>query len=169
MNTTRLFYKTKRHYLFAYTIVRFFLSAMSSKSTTVSTDKSIIDEIRTKEHKILVIDDDDDFRKSFCFKLKRKFKAQVEDVNSGKLGIEKLKEGNSYDFIFTDIMMPEMTGIETYYEIRKIDSKIPIVIMSAYSNSEEWKKAQELEDVTLLHKPIPDDALIKTLSDHNKE
>ena len=124
----------------------------------------IVEEIRLKQLRILVIDDDDGFRKSLCFKLKRKFNAQVEDVNSGILGIDKLKTGNQYDLILTDIMMPEMTGIETYYEIRKIDSEIKIAVMSAYSSSEEWKKAQELKDVTLLHKPFSDEDLIRVIS-----
>lgn len=150
-------------------VVRFFLLAMSSGGDSNTADASMVSEIRKKEHKILVIDDDDDFRKSFCFKLKRKYKASVENVNSGKLGIEKLNGGNTYDFIFTDIMMPGMTGIETYYEIRKIDPIIPIVIMSAYSDSEEWKKAQGLKDVTLIHKPILEDVLIKILICRNPE
>jgi CheY-like chemotaxis protein len=127
------------------------------------TTASTIEEIRSKEYRILVIDDDDKFRKSFCFKLTRKYKARVEDVNLARLGVEKLREGNSYDLIFTDIMMPEMSGIETYYELRKINPTIRIVIMSAYSDSDQWKKAQELGGVTLLHKPIPDDTLIRVL------
>lgn len=138
---------------------------MGSENAPIATNKSTIDEIRKKEYKILVIDDDDGFRKALCFKFKRMFNARVEDVHSGKLGIEKLREGNSYDFIFTDVMMPEMTGIETYHELRKIDAQVRIVIMSAYLNSEEWKKSQELNDICLLHKPIPIDALIKILNE----
>jgi CheY-like chemotaxis protein len=132
-------------------------------------ESGTIDSISNQEIRILIIDDDDDFRKSFCFKLRRKFKAQVDDVDSGKSGIEKLRNGNAYNLIFTDIMMPEMTGIEAYQELRKIDANIRIVIMSAYSNSEEWRKAQELKDVALIHKPIPEDVLIKILSESAEE
>jgi two-component system nitrogen regulation response regulator GlnG len=135
---------------------------ISENIKPIRSDSEKINAIRNKEYKILVIDDDDGFRKSFCFKLKRKYKAQVDDVDSGKAGIEKLSDGNTYDFIFTDIMMPGMTGIEAYHELREIDGKIPIIIMSAYSDSNEWKEAQEV-DVPLLHKPISDDQLIKIL------
>jgi CheY-like chemotaxis protein len=87
----------------------------------------------------------------------------VDDVNSGKAGIEKLRQGHSYDIVFTDIMMPEMTGIEAYYELQKIvGGGIRIVIMSAYSDSSEWKQAQDL-GVLLLHKPISEDQLINIL------
>jgi CheY-like chemotaxis protein len=151
-----------------YAVTRFLLSAINLGGGLSTAGASTVNEIRKKEFKILVIDDDDEFRKSLCFKLNRKYKAQVEDVNSGELAIKKLTDGNSYDFIFTDIMMPGMTGIETYHEIQKIDAVMRIVIMSAYSDSEEWQKAQELKDVTLLHKPIPDDALIKILSEDSE-
>jgi CheY-like chemotaxis protein len=159
----RLPNKTRNRYLWKHPLVRFFLLALSSGQPPFTSDAEMVSKIREREYKILVIDDDDDFRKSFCFKLKRKYKAQVEDVGAGKAGIKKLSDGNSYDFIFTDIMMPGMTGIEVYHKLREIDAKIRIIIMSAYSDSDEWKKAQELADVPLLHKPIPEDRLIKVL------
>lgn len=147
----------------------FSLSAMSSLSGLDAPDISLIKKIASNKYKILVIDDDDKFRRSFCFKLRRIFNAQVDDANSGRSGVEKVKGGGVYDFIFTDIMMPEMTGIETYRILRTINVEMPIVMMSAYSDSEEWKNAQSLEDVSLLHKPIPVTALIRVLGRDIKE
>jgi len=149
-----------------YIFLRYCLFAMGAAAEMGDAEriKSTIDEIRGRELKILIVDDDDRFRKSFCFKLKRIYKAQVDDVDRGRKGIERIEAGYKYDLIFTDIMMPQMTGIETYYEIRKIDAQIPIVIMSAYSSSTEWQKALELKDVTLLHKPVPNDELIEVLA-----
>ena len=135
---------------------------MGSGDSLGSAEASKIDEIRGRKYKILVIDDKDKFRKAFCFNLKRKYNAQVEDVNSGEAGMEKLRGGNSYDFVFTDIMMPGMTGIDVYHELKKMGSEIRIVIMSAYSDSDQWKEAQKLK-VPLLHKPIPEDQLIGIL------
>jgi CheY-like chemotaxis protein len=150
--------------------MNFNLSSNSGKSNASSDGVEaenrhlVIKEIKAKQYRILVIDDDDRFRKSLCFLLRKKFGAQVEDVDSGQSAIERLNAGNRYDLIFTDIMMPGLTGMETYYEIRKINLHIPIVIMSAYSDSEEWKKALTLTDITLFPKPIPEDKLIEILS-----
>lgn len=163
LHSTRLLYPTR------YPPEQFGAPLAATKHSSRADESSAIDEIRRKELRILLIDDDDDFRKSFCFKLKRKYKVKVEDVNSGKAGIDKLRLRKEYDLIFTDIMMPEMTGIDTYHELRKIDANIPIVIMSAYSDSDEWKRAQDLKDISLLHKPIPDEALIKILIQHSGE
>ena len=126
-------------------------------------DSRVIEAIRRHAYRILVIDDDDSFRKSFRFMLERIFNAQVEDVSSGAAGIEKVRSC-SYDLIFTDIMMPEMTGVEAYQELIKVDAGARIVMMSAYSNSSEWEKAQGLTGATVLQKPIPSNALIEVLS-----
>jgi len=143
-------------------MIRFLLLLKGPSKDTPITEAALINNIRERTYRILIIDDDDDFRKSFCFKLKRKYKAQVEDVISGEAGVAKLADGNSYDFIFTDIMMPGITGIEAYHKLREIDGNVPIVVMSAYSDSDGWKQAQEL-GVPLLHKPIAEDQLIKIL------
>lgn len=122
----------------------------------------LVEEIRKKHFKILVVDDEDAFRRSFCFKLRRKYSAEVEDVNSGSLAIAAVLRGETYDLIFTDIMMPGMKGTETFEQLQRIDPNLKVVIMSAFSDSDEWKKAQDMGAV-LIHKPIDDDLLIKIL------
>jgi CheY-like chemotaxis protein len=111
--------------------------------------------IRNKRLRILIIDDEQQFRKSMSFKLKRKYGAQIQDVESGLEAIKNLKVGNSYDVIFLDIRMPKMNGIETYYELRKRIFKCKFVMMSAYPGSKEWKIAEDL-DVELIAKPLSD-------------
>ncbi|HLL77075.1 MAG TPA: response regulator [Pyrinomonadaceae bacterium] len=154
---------TTSRYLSDYFIVRFFMLAAGPSEKPLDPDAERLNRIREQGYKILVIDDDDDFRKSFCFKLRRKYKAEVEDVVSGEEGVKKMSDGHRYDFIFTDIMMPAgMSGVEAYHKLREIDAETPIVIMSAYSDSEGWKEAQQL-GVPLLHKPISDGQLDRIL------
>lgn len=162
MTTRRRRMRTTSHYFGDYLIVRFLMQEAGLGEMLPDQETERLNRIREQSYKILVIDDDDKFRKSFCFKLKRKYKAEVEDVVSGEEGVKKLSDGHRYDFIFTDVMMPGITGVETYHRLREIDAEIPIVIMSAYSDSEEWKKAQQL-NVPLLHKPISDGQLDKIL------
>jgi len=65
-------------------------------------------------------------------------------------------------------MMPGMKGIETFEELRRIDPTLRVIFMSAYSDSDEWKKAQAL-GATVIHKPIDDDSLIAILSEGETE
>lgn len=169
MTPKRHFSRIKRRYLAEFTIVRFFLLAQDAHGSQGADDDFLINEIRKMRYRVLVIDDNEKFRKAFCFKLKRVFNAVVDDVNSGEAGINKLRS-DSYDLIITDIMMPPgMSGIETYHAVRKIEVITRIVLMSAYSDSDEWKEAQDLHDVTLLHKPFTDAALIEVFKSTPRE
>jgi CheY-like chemotaxis protein len=126
-------------------------------------NEEIIDEIRKKGLAILVVDDEDSFRKSLCFRLRKKYLANVDDVSSGSQAIDRVRQGKTYDLILTDIMMPGMKGTDVFEELRRIDPTLRIIVMSAFSNSEEWTRA-ELMGATVIDKPIDDETLIRILS-----
>ncbi len=55
----------------------------------------------------------------------------VDPFENPKLALEKFSQKN-YDILITDINLPEIDGYELISKIRKIDSDIPIVIISGY-------------------------------------
>jgi len=55
----------------------------------------------------------------------------IETVSSGFESVDKIKEGNKYDIIFMDHMMPLMNGIETTKIIRDMGYAGPIVALTA--------------------------------------
>ena len=55
----------------------------------------------------------------------------VETATSGYSAIDKIKEGNVYDVIFMDHMMPKMDGIEATKIIRGLGYTAPIVALTA--------------------------------------
>jgi len=58
---------------------------------------------------------------------------KITTVNSGKNCLELLEKGEIPDLLLLDIMMPDMSGWETYQKIREtIDNKkLPIVFLTA--------------------------------------
>jgi len=56
---------------------------------------------------------------------------EIDSANSGLDAIKKIKDGNVYDVIFMDHMMPGMDGIETVKHIREEGYKEPIVALTA--------------------------------------
>jgi len=58
---------------------------------------------------------------------------QVTTCNSGKSAIKKIREGNVYDIIFMDYMMPEMSGKEATYILREMGYLHPIVALTAHA------------------------------------
>jgi len=59
------------------------------------------------------------------------YKMAVETVTSGAMAISLIEDGEVYDIIFMDHMMPDMDGIETTRALRNMGYKHPIVALTA--------------------------------------
>jgi CheY-like chemotaxis protein len=77
---------------------------------------------------ILVIDDDDQFRK-LLRKVLEKEGYGVTEAADGKKGIQQYQHSPA-DLVLTDIVMPDKEGIETIMDLRRMDSHVKIIAMS---------------------------------------
>ena len=77
---------------------------------------------------ILVIDDDEAIKKVFEQFLIH-LNHRVETASDGKEGLAKMK-ADAPDLIITDIMMPEMDGLELVQAIRNYDPTLPVIAIS---------------------------------------
>jgi CheY-like chemotaxis protein len=59
------------------------------------------------------------------------YELKIDSAESGFKAIDKVKEGNVYDIIFMDHMMPIMDGIEATKKLRELGYKEPIVALTA--------------------------------------
>ena len=110
---------------------------------------------------ILVIDDDVNIRESFILALKDT-EYQVDSAESGEEGIKK-ERSKKYELIFLDLKMPGMSGIEALREMRKVNKKTPIYIITAfYKEFFDELKTLEKEDIAfeLIKIPIEDDQIL---------
>ena len=80
--------------------------------------------------KIMVVDDEEDFRKLMMFWLGSKGYT-VLPARDGKDAVELFKK-ESPDIIFLDLNMPVMEGADTLEQIRKLNKNTPVIIISAY-------------------------------------
>jgi signal transduction histidine kinase/DNA-binding response OmpR family regulator len=56
---------------------------------------------------------------------------KIDSADSGYAAIEKIRNGNVYDIVFMDHMMPKMDGIEATKIIRELGYKNPVVALTA--------------------------------------
>ena len=80
--------------------------------------------------KILLVDDDEDYRKIAVRRLES-WGYDVISAASGKEAVEVVKE-MSPDLVVLDYLMPGMDGIETLKEIRSIDSGVPVIMSTSF-------------------------------------
>ncbi len=104
-----------------------------------------------KEGTILVIDDELGPRESLRMLFKDDY--TVITVENGDKGIALLKKHNP-DMVILDLKMPGKNGIETLEEIRGIDEKVPVIILTGYGDMEAAKKAIHLGTLEFISKPF---------------
>jgi len=81
------------------------------------------------KEKILVVDDEPSIRK-YLQTLLEVEGFDVETLGSGPEAIEKINKGDRPDFIILDVLMPEMSGIETLKELLQIDRNLNVIMLS---------------------------------------
>jgi DNA-binding response OmpR family regulator len=84
--------------------------------------------------KILLVDDEPDIIEV----IQDRLEAYGFTVITAGTGLEALKKLSveTFDGVFLDVKMPEMGGIEALEEIRKRDTKTPVIIITSSSSRE---------------------------------
>lgn len=109
----------------------------------------------------LYVEDEQGIREQLLDSFKRKFKT-VHIATNGQEGLEQYKALKP-DLIITDLKMPKMDGLSMIEAIRKIDDYIPIVVITAYSDLENLKRAVELDVDRFIQKPPSKSEMDKAL------
>lgn len=92
--------------------------------------------------KILVVDDEIDFTEL----MKMRLEASDYDVliaNNGEEVVERVKNEKP-DAVLLDIMMPGVDGLTILKQLRALDTRLPIFMITAFSNEERIKVASKL-------------------------
>jgi DNA-binding NtrC family response regulator len=106
---------------------------------------------------LLVIDDDD----SILYAFREVFKGTPVALTTAPTAAEGLKlvERRKPDAIILDINLPDMSGLEAYRCIRRTDSKVPVIFITAHNTTELAIEAMKLGALDYLLKPLELDDL----------
>lgn len=100
----------------------------------------------------MVIDDEPAIREALV-DLLSDVKIQVDDFATANQALERCMS-SAYDLIITDLRMPGIDGIEFMSRLRNNNIITPIVMMTAFADTENVKRAWDLGAVEFLEKPI---------------
>jgi len=102
---------------------------------------------------ILVIDDD----RSVVHLIEKAFadQSQVKVISASNAhdGMVRLKE-KSADVVLLDIVLPDISGLEAYRQIRAIDGKLPVIFITVGGTSDTAIEAMKLGAFDYLLKPL---------------
>lgn len=109
--------------------------------------------------KILVVDDERDVEMLFRQKFRKEIRSgfvELEFAFSGKEAMELLHNSQPPDvlYIFSDINMPGMSGLELLEQVKKEFPNIQVSMISAYGDDENYQNAINAGAKEFFTKPI---------------
>ena len=114
--------------------------------------------------KKIILAIDDDAVQLNIFKNILRANYDLRTAISASMGLNYLN-ANYVDIILLDIAMPNVTGFDFLYDIRKIPSymKVPIIIVSGKTGHDFLIEAKKSSAFDVLSKPVEPDLLITTI------
>ncbi|MBI9104855.1 MAG: sigma-54-dependent Fis family transcriptional regulator [Spirochaetales bacterium] len=111
-----------------------------------------------KKFNLLIADDEPDM----ISRLRRVFRKKDYELHSALGGTEALKiiDRENINAALIDMRMPGMDGLELLKAIKKIDSKIQVVIMTGFGEIEHAVEAMRLGAVDYIEKPVRNEKLL---------
>jgi len=116
-------------------------------------------EVDNPKAKILCVDDEpvilDSFRKilvldGYC----------VDTVETGQEALSLIQK-HSYDFVFTDLKMPAMDGLEVTKSVKHIRPDIDVIIITGFATVETAVDCMKFGAMDYVQKPFTEDELLK--------
>ncbi|MFC2134983.1 response regulator [Bacteroidota bacterium] len=115
-------------------------------------------EVENPKAKILCVDDEpvilDSFRKILVLD-----GYSIDTVESGPEALNLVKS-HHYDFVFTDLKMPEMDGVEVTKSVKHVRPDIDVVIITGYATVETAVDCMKFGAMDYVQKPFTEDELL---------
>lgn len=116
--------------------------------------------------RILIVEDTRLMRDSMVDVL-TELEHEVVTAENGAEAVDMIAAGQIFDLIITDIIMPEMDGIEAIMEVQTMSPETPIIAISGGSARLEkaagLDTAKRLGAVAVLEKPFEIDSLLAAI------
>jgi len=112
--------------------------------------------------KVLLVDDENDFRKSLVKRLNLRGYETI-DLNNGEEAVKIVRNDSEIDVVVLDRKMPGMNGEEVLKEIRTFRPALQVIMLTAHASMESAMKTGRLEAYSYLEKPCTFDKLIEVI------
>ena len=113
-------------------------------------------------YKILLVDDEETMVKYLSRRLiRRGFDVRV--AYDGLSALEEIKK-NDFDLVLLDVLMPEMDGIETLKEIKKIKPETEVIMLTGHASVEVGIEGMKAGAFNYILKPFNPNELIEEIN-----
>jgi len=109
--------------------------------------------------KVLLVDDEQDFRETLAKRLARRG-IEASTAGGAAEALAWLKQNAQVDDVVLDVKMPGMSGQQTLSEIKKIDPDIEVIILTGHASVDIAAEMITHGGSDYLLKPYPMDELL---------
>lgn len=111
-----------------------------------------------EKNKVLVVDDQRSMRLTLSGIIEDQG-YDVTEVEDGYQAIAAVKQ-DSFDLVFMDIKMPGINGVQTFREIKKVNPKTVVIMMTGFAVEDLVAEALEEGAFTVIYKPFDIDHIM---------
>ena len=119
----------------------------------------------TNQVSVLIVDDEAELRKSVASVLSTTmpdFQFDISEAADGQQALAMVKaSGKDFDLVLMDVRMPGMSGLEALAQIKALDPRIFVVIMTAHANLQDAITAIKDGAYDYSEKPVQPEKLAK--------
>jgi len=126
-------------------------------------EKSKTKSIESKNANILVIEDEDEVR-SVLFDILTSHGHKVLTASQGNKGIELFKK-NNFDMVLTDLGMPGISGWQVAREVKRINPRVPVGIITGWQIQMEESMVKERGVDIIVNKPFRIEQVLKLVQE----
>lgn len=120
---------------------------------------------RQQSERLVLVVDDDLIVRDLCRRMLERMGLTVAVADSGLQAIEWFRtHGASAHCVLIDLTMPEPDGIQTARMLRTIHAKVPIILMSGYSEEEIREQCEPSCFNAFLQKPFSIQGILETVT-----
>jgi len=139
---------------------------IKTEMEVVFSEKEFAYRIPDLTNKQILVVEDDSFNYRFMESFLKQTKARILWAKDGIQALELFRNNNNIELILMDIRMPNMDGIEATHEMRRLNTKVPIIALTAYAFTDDREKSLLAGCNDYLSKPVRLEILVETLNKH---
>jgi two-component system, cell cycle sensor histidine kinase and response regulator CckA len=107
------------------------------------------------EDKLILVIDDEDMLRDVLKEVLEMVGFSALFASSGREGIQLFEENrNRIQLILMDILMPEMSGLETHKEIKALDPDMKFIFMSGFPDKDALSLRELVGEYVFVKKPF---------------
>ena len=111
--------------------------------------------------RLLIVDDE----RNVLYSLKKALRQDSLEILTAETGREAIRQAESSrpSAVILDIRLPDMSGLDVFTQLRHLDSRLPVIMITAYSTTETAIEAMKRGAYEYLLKPVDVDLLCETV------